>query len=85
MVILKEISEDTEIKEYRFVRLRSDGVELDSLNINVDTAGIVRTLEILHNIEGDCAVSWDGAILHCTAWESEAEAQAASNWPKHYT
>lgn len=46
---------------------------------------MIRILEILDNIEGDCAFSWDGAILHCTAWESEAEAQAASNWSRHYT
>ena len=85
MIILREIQKSAAESTYCFVRLRSDGVELDSLNISVDASGIICVIEILHNIEGDCAMSWDGAIIHCTAWESEEAAQAASNWSRHYT
>lgn len=85
MIILKEITEQDGGNLYHFVRLRSDGVELDSLNVTVAADGVIRSMEILHNIEGDAAFSSTGRLLHCTAWESEAEAQAASFWSKHYT
>ncbi len=84
MIILKEIVQSAAGKIYHFCRLRSDGLELDALNISLDGQGAIVSIEILHNIEGDCAFSDSGELVHCTAWESEAEAQQASDWSRHY-
>lgn len=82
---LKEIQETSDFRVYHFIRLRSDGAELDSLLIKVDTKSVIQQIEILDNIEGSCALTAGGRLLHCTAWESEAEAQDSSHWSKHYT
>lgn len=84
MVILRDVQKSATFITYFFVRLRSDGVELDAIHIATDLTGIITTLEILHNIEGDCAFNAAGELLHCTAWESEEAAQASSEWSRHY-
>jgi hypothetical protein len=85
VIILKEITEQDGHRVYHFVHLRSDGIELDSLNITTAPTGIIRTIEVLRNSEGDAAFSATGALLHCEAWESEDAAQAVSYLSKHYT
>jgi len=85
VIILKEATVRGDDKNYHFIRLRSDGVELDSLNITTSLQGFINTIEILHNSEGDAAFSIMGKLLHCETWESESEAQATSFLSKHYT
>lgn len=82
---LKKIVRQADSQLFDFVRLRSDGIELDSLEITVDENSAIRQIEIRDNIEGSCALAAQGRLLHCTAWESEAEAQDSSHWSKHFT
>lgn len=84
MVSLREILETDGNRTYVFARLRSDGLELDALHITTNTSDEITAIEILHNIEGDCAFSAVAELLHCTAWESEAAAQESSDWSRHY-
>jgi hypothetical protein len=82
---LKKIVRLADSRIFDFVRLRSDGIELDSLEITVDDNFAIVQIEIRDNIEGSCAIAAQGRLVHCTAWESEAEAQESSQWSKHYT
>jgi len=82
---LKSITGDSVRRIYHFVRLRSDGAELDSLLISCDGALRIQRLEIVGNSEGSCAMDGTGNVLHCSVWESEASASAVSDWSKHYT
>lgn len=83
-MILMEVHEGVDGHTYRFVRLRSDRVELDNLWIYTDLAGVIQSVEIANNELGDCAFDREGKLLGCSVWESENAAQEVSSWSRHY-
>jgi hypothetical protein len=85
MTVLEEVHYEGDRRIYEFNQVRVDGVALDSLRIELDSQRVIQRIEILHNVEGDACFDSGGQLVHCTAWESETEAQSTSEWLRHYT
>lgn len=83
-MLLERIVPGPDQREYRFVRVRSDGELLDILTITTDALHTIVRVEIRGNERGDCAFTFRGKLIFCTGWESEDLAQQASTWSKHF-